>query len=230
MRRRVKLPLAAGAMLLAVYAVAAYVAAPLVWRDIERERRTGSMPMLTRTLAGIPGDPVNVGFVGTQEQVLRAFAAVGWHPADPVTLRTSVGIGLSVLLDRPYPGAPVSTLIYDGRPQDLAFEKEDGASASRRHHVRLWRTDRGSDGRTLWLGSASFDRDAGFSRDTGQITHHIAPDVDAERDALMASMQAAGRVSAVERIDGRGATSDARNGGGDPYFTDGYALVGTLAE
>jgi hypothetical protein len=34
----------------------------------------------------------------------------------------------------------------------------------------------------FWLGAATFDTRVGFSHTTGQVTHHIGPDVDAERD------------------------------------------------
>ncbi|MDP3896124.1 MAG: LssY C-terminal domain-containing protein, partial [Mesorhizobium sp.] len=191
MGRRKRIAIYAGLAFLAAYAALAYVAAPMIWSDIERAARLAPPPMRTTTLQGIPGDPINLGLVGEKESVIRAFAAIGWTPADAVTLKTSVEIGLSVVLGRPYADAPVSTLVFEGRGQDLAFEKEDGASAGRRHHLRLWLTRQaGEDGRPLWLGSASFDRDAGLSHDTGQFTHHIAPDVDAERDLVIATLDA----------------------------------------
>ena len=87
-----------------------------------------------------------------------------------------------VLLHRPYPTAPVSPLFYDGRREDLAFQKPDGTSPARRHHVRFWRVlDSGEEGPPVWLGAATFDRSVGLSRYTGQVTHHIGADIDAER-------------------------------------------------
>jgi hypothetical protein len=215
------------AFVVAVWALVAYLAAPFIWSELERG--TAPSPMLTTTPLGIPGDPVNLGLVGTEAEIVRAFHAIGWRPADSVTLKSAVEIGLSVLLDRPYTDAPVSNLIYDGRRQDLAFEREDGASASRRHHVRLWKTEQpGEGGRPLWLGTASYDRDAGFSHDTLQITHHIAPDVDAERDLVIGELTMAGLLERSYDMAGRGPTQDGRNGGGDRYFTDGKATVGVL--
>ena len=64
--------------------------------------------------------------------------AAAWYPADPITLRSSLEIIGSVVLDRPYRDAPGSKLFYLGRREDLAFEKLDGRSADRRHHVRIW--------------------------------------------------------------------------------------------
>ena len=57
---------------------------------------------------------------------LQAFTAAGWHPADAITLKTSIEIGISVVLMRPATRMPVSTLVYEGRRQDLAFEKPVG--------------------------------------------------------------------------------------------------------
>lgn len=185
----------------------------------------------THTPQGIPGDPINVGLVGSEKELVHAFAVAGWDTADGVTLKTAIEIGESVLFDHPYPDAPVSRLLFEGRAQDLAFEKPVGGSADRRHHVRFWRTDAtGDDGRPLWLGSASFDRGVGLSHDTGAITHHIGPDIDAERDLVIHDLTAAGMVITVSDIPGIGATKAGRNGGGDPYFTDGKAIVGVLRQ
>jgi LssY C-terminus len=104
----------------------------------------------------------------------------------------------------------------------LAFEKPDGKSADRRHHVRLWQVlEKGTDGRPVWLGSITFDRGVGLSHDTGQVTHHIGPNIDAERVLLMHDLRAAGMVEAFFQISGVGPTLFGRNGEGDPYYTDG---------
>jgi hypothetical protein len=134
-----------------------------------------------------------------------------------------------VVLDRPYHDAPVSPLFYQGKRENLAFEKPEGRSADRRHHVRLWLVlERGTNGRPVWLGAATFDRGVGFSRYTGQITHHVAPDIDAERDLLMRDLSEAGMVDALFQMSGIGPTLFGRNGGGDPYYTDGEIDVGSL--
>jgi LssY C-terminus len=214
---------------LIAYGVLAYVLLPALWRHHEREPGLASLPMVTRTASGIPGDALNVGLVGNKDDVLRAMHAAGWFPADPITLRTSIEIIGSVVLDRPYHDAPVSPLFYEGKKQELAFEKPDGRSADRRHHVRFWQVlDKGTDGRPVWLGSVTFDRGVGLSHDTGQVTHHIAPDIDAERDLLMRDLREAGMVQNFFQISGTGPTLFGRNGGGDPYYTDGEIDIATL--
>lgn len=214
-------------VIFALYLCISYVLLPKAWKFVDRGVVVGPGSMVTRTASGIPGDPINVGLVGDVEAVLRAFAAAGWDTADAVTLKTAVEIGVSVLFDRPYPDAPVSPLIYEGRHQDLAFEKPVGESADARHHVRFWRTGNILNGRPLWLGAASFDRGVGLSRDTGQITHHIAPEIDAERDTMMRDLESHKQITSTYTIAGVGSTHG-RNGEGDTYFTDGNALIGHL--
>src|SRR6201992_3180058 len=212
-----------------IYLLLAYVALPALWTHHEHEPGLASLPMVTHTGSGIPGDALNVGLGGNEPDVLRAMENAGWFPADPVTFRSSVEIIGSVVLDRPYRDAPDSLLYYQGKKEHLAFEKPDAKSADRRHHVRLWQVlDKGSDGRPVWLGAATYDRGVGLSPYTGQVTHHIGPDIDAERDLLMRDLTAAGMVEALFQISGVGPTLFGRNGGGDPYPTDGEIDMASL--
>lgn len=216
-------------LIITIYVGVAYLLVPETWIFRDRGVDVDPASMVTRTPADIPGDPINVGLVGDAAELLRAFALAGWDTADAITLRTAVEIGVSVLFDKPYPDAPVSALMYGGRRQDLAFEKPVGGSADRRHHVRFWRTSQlGADGRTIWLGSASFDTGVGLSHDTGEITHHIDPNLDAERDGLMRDLTAAGQIVSTYDMKGVGRTEHGRNGEGDRYVTDGVALIGVL--
>jgi hypothetical protein len=115
----------------------------------------------------------------------------------------------------------VSPLYFEGRHEDLAFEKPVGRSADRRQHVRLWLAlDSGAQGHPVWLGSASFDSGVTLSRDTGQIMRKIAPNIDQERDESIRALDQARALSNVVQIKGIGPTFRGRNGEGDPYYTD----------
>jgi hypothetical protein len=213
------------------YTIAAYLVLPLVWTHYEHQKGLAKLPMVTRTAQGIPGDPINVGLIGDKADVLCAMNAAGWFPADPVTLRSSIEIVGSVLLDYHYRDAPVSNLYYLGKREDLAFEKPEGRSADHRHHVRFWKVlEQGEEKRPVWLGDATFDRSVGVSRYTGAVTHHIDADIDLERKLLATDLEAARMVDAKYQVTGVGPTMDGRNGGGDLYYTDGEVWILRLVE
>jgi hypothetical protein len=218
-------------LVLTSYLLVAYLLLPAFWTHYEHQRGLANLPMVTRTAQGIPGDPMNVSLIGDTRDLVCAMHDAGWYPADPVTLRSSIAIVGSVLLDRPYKDAPVSSLFYLGRREDLAFEKPVGSSADRRNHVRFWRVlDQGEEQRPVWLGAATLDRSVGISRYTGAVTHHIAADLDEERALLAGDLESAGMVTTKYQVTGIGPTFDGRNGGGDLYFTDGEIWVLRLVE
>lgn len=216
---------------LAIWAAAAYLVMPAWWQRYARTHPAlDGVPGVTQTGSGIPGDPVNVALAGTEQQVRAIFAAAKWAPADPLSLRSDLEIAAGAVLDRPYADAPVSNLYLFGRKEDLAFEQAVGSSPRQRHHVRFWVAPKGhSSGAPLWVGSASFDDSVGLSHTTGQITHHIAPDVDAERDRVMDSLRATGKLADVVPVEGFHTVLAGRNGGGDPWRTDGTLLLGVIS-
>ena len=221
--------LAAVIVLAALYALAAYIVLPAAWKHHERQPGLSAKSAVTCTAQNIPGDPINVGFVGDHDDLVCAMHEAGWFAADDVTLRTCVRIIGSVLLDRPYSTAPVSPLFYDGRVQDLTYQKADGVSADRRHHVRLWRVlEAGAEGRPIWLGASTFDRGVGLSHYTAQVTHRIAPQIDQEREFLLGDLKTAGMVRSQYSVSGVGPTLTARNGEGNPYHTDGDIWIAEL--
>ena len=75
---------------LIAYLMMAYIVLPALWRHHEREPGLASLPMVTRTASGIPGDALNVGLVGSREDILRAMNAAGWFPADSSNCQKSV--------------------------------------------------------------------------------------------------------------------------------------------
>jgi hypothetical protein len=214
----------------ATYLLLAYVLVPALWkRHYERHPALADTPRITRTGSDLPADPLNVALVGSRADVEAAMRAAGWSPAAALGVRADLGIAESVVLDRPDPTAPVSTLYLFGRKEDLAFEQNVGGSARHRNHVRFWQAPQSDEGgQPLWLGAATFDRSVGISHDTGQITHHIGPDIDAERNTLMNDLAKAGWVAHRSQVEGIGPTQDGRNGGGDRYFTDGMMDVAVL--
>jgi hypothetical protein len=217
--------------MLVLYLLAAYIVMPALWTHHERGHPSlETIPRITRTADGIPGDPVNVALTGTETEVKKVMLAAKWYPADPLTLRSCLEIAEASVLKRPYDDAPVSNLYLWGRKQDLAFEQPVGDSPRHRHHVRFWRSDLlDRDGRPVWVGSAVYDKRVGLSRTTGQVTHVTAADVDAERDYLFRCLEQTGDLAERYVLDGFHKQLEGRNGGGDPWHTDGRLFVGVIA-
>jgi hypothetical protein len=218
-----------GVVVLAAYLVAAYVVAPLMWRGYaHRHPQFEDIPRLAYSGDGHPGDPLNVALIGTETEVKKIMVAAKWYPADPLTLRSCLEIAAATVLKRPYDDAPVSSEFLDGHKQNLAFEQPVGKDPRKRHHVRFWRTDIMDQGRPAWIGAAIFDEKVGISRTTGQVTHVTGPDVDAERDYLFADLEKTGQLAETYSVDGFHKILQGKNGGGDPWHTDGKLYVGVI--
>ncbi len=215
---------------LILYFVIAYLVAPEVWVHYARKHPTfDDNPRITKTHDGHPGDPLNVGLIGSEDDVKTILQAAQWYPADSLGLKSDLRIGFDTVLEREYDKAPVSNLYLFGRKEDLAYEQPVGDNPRHRHHVRLWKTeDLSQNGRHLWIGSATYDERVGLSHTTSQITHHIAADVDAERDHLLESLQQTNDLQEMYLEKGFHQELKGKNGGGDPWHTDGDLGVGII--
>jgi hypothetical protein len=218
----------AGVVLL--YLLVAYVLLPLWWSVYEKRHPwLENIPGVTQTHDHHPGDPLNVSLVGSQEELEEIMTAAGWYKAKALGLRSDVKIAADTILKRPDDEAPVSSLYLFGRKEDVAYEQPVGDSPRKRHHVRYWKCPQASpDGRTVWIGSVTFDERVGLSHTTGQVTHHISPDVDEERDRLFAELKKTGELASVEAIADFHTTLSGKNGSGDPWHTDGALMYGVM--
>jgi len=220
-------------VLAVVLLIVALNAAPATGQDptgtITGHPALARAPRHTTTHRGHRGDPVNIAFVGTEEELHRALSTARWYAADPITLESSLRIAADVVLRKPYEHAPVSDLFLWGRRQDLAYEQPVGASPKQRHHVRFWRSQEvDAAGEPLWLGAATFDERVEISRTTGGVTHKIAPEVDRERNKLVGDTARSGVLDGYYWVDRFHPERQGFNGGGDPWVTDGRLAVGVL--
>lgn len=187
-----------------------------------------SFPRVTRTAAGtaagIAGDPINLVFVGSQEQMTQSFHQAGWLTPDPITPQTIARIAADSLAHRSYPTAPVSNLYVFGRAQDVTFEKPTN-DVQNRGHIRVWKTEMRISGQDVWMGQASYDSGIELSATTHFPTHHIAPTIDWERNSVGADLETTGMVTAEDDATFTAPIFSARNGGGDFYASDGDVLV-----
>lgn len=213
------------------YGLVAYLILPLGWkRYIGKHPSFADNPRITRTADGHPGDAINVALTGTQSQLQAIMSAAGWYPANPLGIKSDVRIAVDTVLERSYDEAPVSKLYLYGRPEDFAFEQPVGDDPRHRHHVRFWRSEKTDPSRPVWVGSATYDERVGLSHTTGQITHHTAADIDAERNHMFETLEHTNDLTDVYKVPGFHEQLAGKNGGGDPWHTDGVLWVGVIAE
>lgn len=204
--------------------------APWLFSHYEHNPALEAVPKRTQNHAHVEGDPVNIALIGTETEIQIAFSKAGWARADSLSRKSDLAIAWSVLLHRPDSTAPLSSLYLYGRRQDVAYEREVGRSASRRHHARLWLANGITDhGRPIWIGDATYDERAGLSKRRLAPTHHIQADVDRERDTVLADLAAAGQLVERYTVTGLGPRVNAHNAEGDRFDTDGELAVGVIS-
>jgi hypothetical protein len=228
------------------YGFAAYIVLPRAIRLGLKILQHKRVPSYTITGDGLPGDPVNVALVGTQQQLRSAFRLLGWSEADQLGLASSWGMIRAFALNSPYPTAPFSTLYLFGRGQDIGFQKAIDNSPRKRHHVRFWalsvthaqatwgaagfwlNTDRPPDNeRVMWVGAGTRDIGLSLTRLTFQITHATDSDTNAERDHIIAELTKSRMIEAVEVYrSGEGIMSAHVN----HYVTDGEIAFAHLVD
>jgi hypothetical protein len=190
------------------YGIGAYIVFPRAVRIGLKVVRRKRIPRYTITPDGLPGDPVNLGLIGTLQQLRAAFATAGWSEADRLGLASSLWMIRAFLFNLPYSTAPFSTLFLFGRAQDIGFEKAIDNSPRKRHHVRFWalslaraettlgtadfwlNTDRPNENDcALWVGAGTKDTGFSLTRLTFQITHATDSDTNTERDYIIAELR-----------------------------------------
>lgn len=191
-----RLPLALAIFL--TYVLAAYILMPALVRLYRVFHTPDHLPLYCVTPDGFASDPLNIGIIGSRDELIRAMKAGGWLLADPHNLKNMLRLTFCVALEQPYAKAPMSNLYLFGRKQDIAFEIPTGSSPSSRHHVRFWATP--ENGKVLWVGAASLDIGLGVIRHNLQVSHLIAPDTDQERELIVTQLRKAKLVKKVESI------------------------------
>jgi hypothetical protein len=211
--------LPASIAILATYMVIAYGLIPLAMRLVRLVIKTKHLPLYCVTPDGFASDPVNIGIIGTREELIRAMTKAGWYQADKRTLKTLTTMILAIAFEKLYRNAPFSTLYLFGRSQDLGFQKPLDNNPLHRHHVRFWETtfnvdtqfrddvffwklqhDSEDQQRPFWVGAASLDTGFAFIRHNAQLTHMIHPDTNAERALIVKDLKKAGLVKKTHTV------------------------------
>ena len=189
----------------------------------------GQLPHYTEGLTGKHQEPISLVFVGTQAQLEHAFQAAGWTINHAYTFGTLWGGIVASITHQPDPAGPVTPSFLAEEPNALAFSLPLGTTFAERHHIRIWTTHvQTTSGQPLWLATASFDRGFELAPSTGLPTHQIAPDIDRERSFVVSSLEATGLVTSTQTLQ-LVPPESGRNFDGDPFHTDGKAVIVALS-
>ncbi len=177
------------------------------------------------------GDPLNIAFVGSLDDLYYAFMRAGWDETETVYGASLWQMGISSMFKKAYRYSPVSALYVFERPQDFALQKAR-ESIDERNHLRVWATPIRYEGKHVWVGQISRDIGVRFTKKT-IMTHKIDPHVDETREYLVENLAYAESLARLGYVGGVGAAGyDEPRGNltGDPYFTDGQRAVMWIPE
>jgi hypothetical protein len=172
------------------------------------------------------GDPLNIAFVGSIEDIWYAFMRAGWDESETIYGSSLMKMAFSSIVGTEYRYSPVSALYVFGRAQGVSLQRAR-SSINERNHLRLWRTPMRYEGMPIWIGQISRDIGVRFTAKT-ITTHKIDPDVDETREFLIEDLAYSQSLEKFGYVRGVGvAAYDEPRGNltGDPYFTDGQRAV-----
>jgi len=183
---------------------------------------TGRLPTYSESIVGLSQEPISLIILARDDASFTdAFSKAGWRQADRPGIATISRAAFAAWFNSEYDTAPITPSFWNGQPHDFGFQAETAdKSLRKRHHARFWRSGfQMPDGQLIYVGTASFDEGLKWA-----LTHHIDPNIDAERDFLATSLQDTGLVSSDTRLQVV-APVMGQNLTGDAFFTDGIAVV-----
>ena len=172
---------------------------------------------------GREGDMLNLVFVARQEDLQRAFERAGWVKTDkwnPIFV-------WHLLRHRTNDAKlPMARFYLFGRVQDYSYAMPDpDAVVTRRHHLRIWKTDYKVDGTPIWAGAATHDVAIEIAKRGRLINHRIDPAVDTERDFIGANLTDTSSVSRQEYLHSPDPVFQAQTASGETYHSDSRVLL-----
>ena len=196
--------------------------------DPELHRIVHEAPVRAEAPNHQPSDLTNVTFIGSREELDRAFDKAGWKTADHIGIKSAFEELQAAARDSGYDHAPLSLLTLNGAKPDVVFQKSLN-TISRRHHVRIWKYPGVLyNGRQIWIAAATHDIGVGETREGTKWFHRIDPWIDREREKIKTDLLFADAASEYALVDRPKTPKSTANATGDEIITDGKTLVITL--
>ncbi len=196
---------------------------PAQERSSELDTMMDYLPPRVFNAEGREGDMVNLVLVGQKEDLQNAFARAGWVKTDKWN---PIFVWHLLLHGTHDARIPMARFYLFGRVQDYSYAlPEPGAVVSRRHHLRIWKTDHTIDGTPIWVGSATHDIAIEVAKRGRLINHRIDPAVDAERDFVGIDLTNASSISRQEYLHSADPVFQAQTASGQTYHSDSRILL-----
>jgi len=191
--------------------------------DSQMSEVMAAVPPRVLNYEGVEGDPINLMFVAQPQDLEEAFQRGGWVKTDdwkPV-------MAWHLLLHRTHDATlPMARFFVFGRTQDYSYALPDPAAVvSRRHHLRIWKTDYLVHGIPVWAASASHDIAIEIAKHGRIINHRIDPNVDAERDFVGQNLSATLLVDHPDYVSAADPVFHAQTTSGESYYSDSRVLL-----
>lgn len=172
---------------------------------------------------GREGDLVNLLFVAQADDLQQAFLRGGWIKTD----RWRPVMVWHLLRHMTHDAKlPMARFYLFGRVQDYSYALPDPAAVvTRRHHLRIWKTDYKVDGNPVWAAAAIHDVAISLVRHGLFISHRIDPNVDAERDFVGKNLATTQLVVHQEYVRGADPIFEAQTAAGEAYHSDSRILL-----
>jgi hypothetical protein len=172
---------------------------------------------------GREGDMLNLVFVGQQDDLQKAFQRAGWVRTDKWT---PLFVWHLIRYRTSDAKLPMARFYLFGRVQDYSYALPDpGAIVSRRHHLRIWKTDYTIDGTPIWTGAATHDVAIEIAKGGHLINHRIDPAVDTERDFVGSNLTENSSVDRQEYLRCVDPVFQAQTASGEDYHSDSRILL-----
>jgi hypothetical protein len=183
----------------------------------------GFLPPRVLDRQGREGDMINLIFIANENDFQRVFARAGWVQVDK--LKTAA-FWHFMWQRKHYVKLPMDTFYVFGRAQDYSYALPDPAAIlTRRHHLRVWKTDYEVNGSPIWVVAATHDVALKMSIRKLRPIHRIDPDVDAEREFIARSLTETHLVTQREYLSSAVPVFQAQTTSGEAYHSDSRMLL-----
>jgi hypothetical protein len=169
-------------------------------------------------------DITNLMFLGSEEDLRKAFQAAGWSTAEQLNATSKLETFRAMAEQRGYKEAPVSVIFLNGRSPDLVFQKQNN-TFNARHHLRIWRRPERFHGQPVWVCAATHDTGIDFSEESRTFIHKVDGLIDHERAKVANDLLFTGLVKGIALVERPSVPVSLFNATGDKITTDARMVV-----